>query len=374
MGNPRAMSSVVLLLGALIAGVAGGFLGASIYGRVAGQGGNNGGHPAHVPGHATVHIKTDKDAITEAVAKAEAAVVRIETRSTRQPRNMWEYLMGTVPHEGLGSGFIFSYEGRKLILTNAHVVAGADEIAIELIGGRRLAGRIVGAEIESDVAVVAPVEPPADLTALELGDSEAVRVGEWVVAMGNPFGYTGTVTVGVVSAKGIRPVGPHKQRNVIQTDAAINRGNSGGPLVNLAGQAIGINYSMFTPNREETTVGIGFAIPINEVKLMSHFLIHGGPWLGIGDIMPNSAGFAQWAGLATDQGVVVMNVVKGSPAARAGIARGDVLLSVNGELVGNSEQLRKAILRHGIGDELNLLTNREGTEKAVKVVAGRIPR
>ena len=374
MGNPRAMSSVVLLIGALIAGVAGGFLGASIYGKVAGQGGDNGGSIVQVPGHATVQIKTDTNAIADAVAKAEAAVVRIETRSTRQPRDMWEYLMGTVPHEGLGSGFIFSYEGRKLILTNAHVVAGADEIAIELIGGRRLAGRIVGAEIESDVAVVEPLEPPADLTALEFGDSEAVRVGEWVVAMGNPFGYTGTVTVGVVSAKGIRPVGRDTQRNVIQTDAAINQGNSGGPLVNLAGQAIGINYSIFSPNQEMTTVGIGFAIPINEVKLMSHFLIHGGPWLGIGDIMPNSAGFSQWAGLATDQGVVVMNVVKGSPAARAGIARGDVLLSVNGELVGNSEELREAILRHEIGDELGLVINREGTEKAVKVVAGRIPR
>jgi len=374
MSKPRALSTAMVLIGALIVGAAGGFLGASIYGKVAGEGSDNGGTIVVPPGHGTVEIKTDKDAIADAVAKAEAAVVRIETRSTRQPRNMWEYMMGMVPQEGLGSGFIFSYEGRKLILTNAHVVAGADEIAIELIGGRRLKGRLVGAEIESDVAIVEPVEPPADLTALELADSEAVRVGEWVVAMGNPFGYTGTVTVGVISAKGIRPVGRDTQRNVIQTDAAINQGNSGGPLVNLAGQAIGINYSIFSPNQVMTTVGIGFAIPIDEVKLMSHFLIHGGPWLGIGDIMPNSAGFAQWAGLATDQGVVVMNVVKGSPAASAGIVRGDVLLSINVEQVRNAEELREAILKNEIGDELELLINREGTEKAVKVVAGRIPR
>jgi serine protease Do len=374
MSNSRALSTATVLIGALIVGAAGGFLGASIYGKVASEGSDNGGTIVVPPGHGTVEIKTDKDAIADAVAKAEAAVVRIETRSTRQPRNMWEYMMGMVPQEGLGSGFIFSYEGRKLILTNAHVVAGADEIAIELIGGRMLKGRLVGAEIESDVAIVEPVEPPTDLTALELADSEAVRVGEWVVAMGNPFGYTGTVTVGVISAKGIRPVGRDTQRNVIQTDAAINQGNSGGPLVNLAGQAIGINYSIFSPNQEMTTVGIGFAIPINEVKLMSHFLIHGGPWLGIGDIMPNSAGFAQWAGLATDQGVVVMNVVKGSPAAGTGIVRGDVLLSINGEQVRNAEELREAILKNEIGDELELLINREGTEKAVKVVAGRIPR
>ncbi len=374
MQSNRMISPVLLLILALIVGAIGGFLGASFYqGASAPTPGDDGGirYPLRRP---TVEIKTEQDAIVDAVSRAETAVVRIETLTTIQPRNMWEYLLGTEPKPGLGSGFVFSYEGRFLILTNAHVVADAQEIAIELIDGRRFQGKLIGAEIASDLAVVEPVDAPEDLTALELGDSDAVKVGEWVVAMGNPFGYTGTVTVGVVSAKGYRPVGPDRQRDVIQTDAAINQGNSGGPLLNLAGQAIGVNYAIFSPNREATTIGISFAIPINEAKMMAHFLIHGGPWLGIGDIAPNSAGLAHWIGLATDQGVVVIHVFAGGPAHRAGLRRLDVILSIDGGSINNAEELRQAILKHKIGDELQLVINRAGEERTLKVTAGRIPR
>jgi len=201
-----------------------------------------------------------------------------------------------------------------------------------------------------------------------------VRVGEWVIAMGNPFGhYTGTVTVGVVSATGFREVGPEQRRNVIQTDAAINRGNSGGPLLNLAGQVVGINYAIYSENREMTTVGIGFAIPINEAKLMLHFLIHGGPWLGIGDIVPNSPGFARYAGLATDQGVVVMEVFAGGPAAQAGLREGDVIMSVGGKTVINGEDLREAILAQEIGQQVPVVINRAGQQTTLNITAGRIP-
>ncbi len=374
MQSNRIISPVALLIMALIVGLAGGFLGASFYRQLCTPAPGDDGELSYPPLRPTVEIKTEKNAIVEAVSRAEAAVVRIETISTSQPRNMWEYLQGPQPQPGLGSGFIFKYEDRFLVLTNAHVVAGAQEITIELIDGRRFQGKLIGAEIASDLAVVEPVDAPDDLTALELGDSDGVKVGEWVVAMGNPFGYTGTVTVGVVSAKGYRPVGPDRQRNVIQTDAAINRGNSGGPLLNLAGQAIGINYAIFSPNREATTIGISFAIPINEAKMMAHFLVHGGPWLGIGDITPNSSGLAHWIGLATDAGVVVMHVFEGGPAHRAGLRRFDVILSIDDDKIGNGEELRQAILKRNIDDELELVIDRGGEEQTLKAVAGRIPR
>ena len=374
MRRTKPVSPVAMLFAALIVGAVGGVLATHLYlSQLAPSSADDPGHPPMLPSR-PVQISTEQDAIVEAVARVEAAVVKIETLATAQPRNMWEYMLGPQPQSGLGSGFIFKYEDRFLVLTNAHVVADAQQIAIELLDGRRFSGRLIGAEVDSDLAVVEPIDAPEQLTALELGDSDATRVGEWVIAMGNPFGYTGTVTVGVVSAKGFRPVTPDRQRDVIQTDAAINRGNSGGPLINLQGQAVGVNYAIFSPSPQATSVGIGFAIPINEAKMMAHFLIHGGPWVGIGDIMPNSPGFAQAARLATDKGVVIMGVIEGSPAHRAGLRPPDVIISLDGREIRNGEQLRQAILAHKIGDQIELVINRGGQEQTVSVTAGKIPR
>lgn len=361
--------SVALLL---IVGLIGGFAGAALYGKLMPQPTGNGGEIAQIQRPATVEIKTEKEAIVDAVAKAEAAVVKIVTET--QPQNLYEYLMQPGPMQGIGSGFFFEYEGKPYVMTNSHVVSQADRMTVELIDGQRLDARLVGAEDAADLAVLELVNPPKNITYLELGDSAEVKVGEWVIAMGNPFGYTGTITVGVVSANRYLPVSANRQRNVIQTDAAINKGNSGGPLVNLAGQAIGVNFSIFTPNQEQTSVGIGWAIPINEARSMAHFLIHGGPWIGIGDVQPNSAGFARWAGLATDKGVVIMSVVDQSPASKAGLQPADVILSIDGTPVANAEEQRAAILKHNIGDNIQLSVSRGRKEMVLNVVAGTIPR
>jgi serine protease Do len=374
MPTRRVLSPIAVLLIALLAGLVGGAVGTYLcLSHWSSPKSGEIGAPATLPAR-PVGVSTEQDEIVEAVARAEAAVVKIETISTPGPRNMWDYMRGPMPQPGLGSGFIFKYEDRFLVLTNAHVVAEAQQIAIELVDGHRFSGRLIGAEIATDLAVVEPVDPPDELTALELGDSDATSVGEWVIAMGNPFGYTGTVTVGVVSAKGYRPVGPDRQRDVIQTDAAINRGNSGGPLINLRGQAVGVNYAIFSPTPEATSIGISFAIPINEAKMMAHFLIHGGPWVGIGDIMPNSPGFAHATGLDTDEGVVTMNVIEGSPAQKAGLRSGDVIIAIRNQPIQNGEQLREAILAHTIGEQIEMLINRAAEEQTVMVTAGRIPR
>lgn len=372
--QPRPNTGAVIFL-ALIAGLIGGLVGAFVYGTyLVVPPSDDGGAATPTPRTNTVQIKTETDAIVEAVAATQDAVLKIETLTGATPTNLWDYLYGPRVMPGVGSGFFFEYEDRLLALTNAHVVADAQEIMLELADGRRVKGKLIGAEAGSDIAVVEPVDLQGEVEPLALGDSDAVKVGEWIIAMGNPFGhYTGTVTVGVVSATGFREVGPDQSRNVIQTDAAINRGNSGGPLLNLAGQVVGINYAIYSENREMTTVGIGFAIPINEAKLMLHFLIHGGPWLGIGDIVPNSPGFARYAGLATDQGVVVMEVFAGGPGAQAGLQQGDVILSVGGKTVMNGEDLREAILAQEIGQQVPVVINRGGQENTLNITAGRIP-
>jgi S1-C subfamily serine protease len=320
----------------------------------------------------TINLKTEGDAIPKAVDRAEESVVKIVTVKDQPGGMPWDFFSRPRPVRGLGSGFIFEFEGETYVMTNAHVAQGARKMQIELTGGQKMEGELIAADTQSDLAVVRPVNPPEDLKTLSLGNSDETNVGEWVIAMGNPFGFQGTVTVGVVSAKGVRQV-PNGQRYVLQTDAPINSGNSGGPLVNLAGEVVGVNYAIFSPNQERTTVGIGFAIPVNEARTVAHFLIHGGPWLGIGDLMPNSPGFAQWAGLGTDKGTVIMQVARQSPAAEAGLRPRDVILSVDGETIKSRDQYRQVVLQHDIGDTITFKINRGGEELTVQVEAGRIP-
>ncbi len=325
----------------------------------------------------TVSVVTDEDAIVSAVAAADPAVVKIVSTVVAQPSNPYEFFFGGPQvRQGIGSGFLFDYNGRKLVLTNAHVVGDAQEIEVQTRDGEKFTGKLLGADRISDVAVV-DLQGDGNVEALPsttLGDSDELRIGEWVVAIGHPFAFDHTVTVGVVSALGERPLGEAPNapvRNVIQTDAAINQGNSGGPLIDLAGNVIGINSMIFSPTG--TSLGIGFAIPINDVKQIVHFLMEGGPWVGIDRAIPNSAGLSRYLGLGTDVGVVVLGVNPQGPAAAAGLREGDVILSIDGTAITNPEELRSSVISHHIGDTIVMLVQRGAEEVTLQVKAGRIP-
>jgi len=320
----------------------------------------------------TLQVQSDSSAIVQACKKAGDSVVKV-IAAHAAPQDPLGYLFGGQPEPqvAIGSGCIFNYEGQQLVLTNNHVAGGADKLVVKLTNGRELEGRLAGAEETSDIAVVALVNPPANLPSATLGDSDKLQVGEWVIAIGNPYDYEHTVTVGVVSATGYRAVGQNRYQNVIQTDAAINSGNSGGPLVNLAGDVVGINYRIFSPTG--ATVGIGFAIPINTAKQMLYYLTHGGPYLGLGETVTNSPGLAQYIGLGTTEGVVVITVATGGPAAKAGLRPRDVILAINGVKISGQDQLRDELLKHKIGDTIALTVQRGDQQLQIAIVAGRHP-
>ncbi len=321
-----------------------------------------------------VEVTTDKNAIVNAVDHVSPSVVKIT--GTREPRDFMELWMSGGMISGLGSGFIFEYEGRKLVLTNTHVIAEFTDFTLKLTDGRELKARPLGSMPNEDLAALEILDPPADLKAATLGDSDKLRSGEWVIAVGNPFNFEHTVTVGVVSAMGMREF-RGEQRKVIQTDAAINAGNSGGPLVDLAGNVIGINYAIYDPqgNRVATTVGIGFAIPINQAKELLYFLVNRGPWVGLPTeaLVPNSSALARAFGLGTDQGVVIRRTIPGSPADRAGLTTGDVILAVDGQPVSDIEGLSKLIFKHRIGDKILFTVKRGNQQAEVQVEAGTVP-
>lgn len=329
------------------------------------------------PPPSSVRVITDQDAIVQAVAKVDPAVVKIVTTSVVEPADPFEFFFGggSRIQQGVGSGVVFEYEGRKLVLTNTHVVGDAQQISIELRSGQKLTGKLLAYDRASDIAAVEIEGAPADLPVAKLGDSDQLRIGEWVVAIGHPYAFFDhTVTVGVVSAQGPRQIGGGQSgvtRNVIQTDAAINQGNSGGPLVNLAGEVVGINSMIYSPTG--ATVGIGFAIPINEAKQIIHFLVHGGPWVGIQRAVVNSEGLARYLGLGTAEGIVVLSVAPDSPAAQAGMTQGDVILQVDGQPVTSTEELRLKIFAHNIGDVITFLVQRGGQRQELRITAGKVP-
>ncbi len=242
---------------------------------------------------------------------------------------------------GAGSGFILSADG--YIVTNNHVIEGAQKIKVKLLDGREFRGKVIGMDPFSDVALI-KIESH-NLPTLPLGDSDLIRVGEWVIAIGNPFGLTHTVTVGVISAKGRSGIGITDVEDFIQTDAAINPGNSGGPLLNLKGEVIGMNTAIFS--RSGGYMGIGFAIPINIVKAVVEQIKTKGKvergWLGIRiqDLTPL---LAEEMGVPVKEGVLVVEVVPNSPADKAGIKERDVIKSINGKPVKSDSELRSQIL------------------------------
>ncbi|HUI91336.1 MAG TPA: DegQ family serine endoprotease [Chitinivibrionales bacterium] len=270
--------------------------------------------------------------------------------------------------QGLGSGVIVSKDG--YILTNYHVVHGADEIEVRTADKRTFQASIVGVDSLSDVAVIKIKGEAKDLTVAYIGDSDKLRVGEWVMAVGNPFALTSTVTQGIVSALGRRDdKNPTQYQNYIQTDAAINPGNSGGALVNLDGELIGINTMIYTTSGG--FMGIGMAIPINMARRVMEDIIYNGKvtrgWLGV-QIQDINDAMRSALGLGNRKGVLIGDVFKGQPADRAGIKRGDVVLSVDGKAVETSNELKNTVAGIQPGKKIPVVVFRGGKEITVNVV------
>jgi len=307
----------------------------------------------------------DSNTISDIVEKAGPAVVTIETYvsspSQSNPffndpffREFFGQFKETPQQQmkqGIGSGFIISDDG--YILTNEHVVSGAQEIQVSIVGlDKPVVARIVGEDVELDLAVL-KVDVNKKLPTLKLGDSSSVNVGNWVIAIGNPYSLDHTVTVGVISAKG-RPitVQGRRYRNLLQTDASINPGNSGGPLLNLQGEVIGINTAV-----NSQAQGIGFAIPSDTVKSVLDDLMKEGKvkrsWLGV-EIQDVNQSIANYYELPNLEGVFVRNVVTGGPADKAGIKQGDIIISWNGKSIKNVDELQEMISKHEPGDRVKL--------------------
>ncbi len=271
---------------------------------------------------------------------------------------------------GWGSGFIISQDG--YILTNHHVVGDADKITVRLKDEREFEAKVVGTDPRSDVALI-KIEDSNDLPVLPLGDSDALDVGELVMAIGNPFGLSHTMTVGVVSAKGRTTVGIADYEDFIQTDAAINPGNSGGPLINMKGEAIGINTAIFS--RSGGYMGIGFAIPINMVKAIKEQLIEQGEvrrgYLGV-VIQGLSNELKESFDLKDTEGVLISDVKEGSPAEKAGMKRGDVVISFDGKAVKDPGQLRNMVALTPPETKVHVEILRDGKNEKLTVTLGTL--
>jgi len=272
---------------------------------------------------------------------------------------------------GQGSGFIISSDG--YILTNNHVVGEADKITITLADGRKFEdAEVIGSDPDSEVAVIKI--DAEDLPVIELGDSADLGIGEWVIAVGNPFGLTETVTVGVVSAKGRSGFNITKYESFIQTDAAINPGNSGGPLLSLDGKAIGINT--FLVSQSGGYMGIGFAIPIDVAKNIKDQFITSGKimrgYLGVGiqRIMPD---MVEFFGLKNDRGALITEVKDDSPAKEAGLKKEDVVIKMGGNKIDDNASFSDIIALTAPGTKLELLIVRDGKERVIEVTIGTWP-
>ena len=272
---------------------------------------------------------------------------------------------------GLGSGVIVTADG--YILTNHHVIDGAEDIRVELSDGRALPAKVIGSDPPSDLAVL-KVEA-AGLPVLPLGDSDKARVGDVVLAVGNPLGVGQTVTSGIVSAKGRQTrLGDGSFEDFIQTDAPINRGNSGGALVNTNGELVGINSQIFSPTGGN--IGIGFAIPANMAKDVMEQLRKTGRvrrgMLGV-TVQPVTSDLATSLGLSEVRGAMVSSVQAGGPADRAGVRRGDIIKSFNGAPVSDSNSLRNMVARTQPGTEVTLTISRDNREQQLRVTLGELP-
>ncbi len=273
--------------------------------------------------------------------------------------------------QSLGSGVIISTDG--YIITNNHVVEQADEIRVTLFDKRSFKARLIGADNKTDVAIVKI--DAENLFAVQWGDSDKLQVGEFVLAIGNPYGLSHTVTMGIISAVGRANVGIADYEDFIQTDAAINPGNSGGPLVNTKGEVIGINTAIFS--RSGGYQGIGFAVPSNMARLVMDQLIQKGKvtrgWLGV-TIQEITPELSQKFGLKTAKGALIGDVAKGSPAEKAGLKRGDIILEFNGKKVDDVGNLRNMVAQSKVGAQIPLVIMRSGKEFSLKVTTTELPK
>ena len=336
---------------------------------------------------------SNPNVIADIVQEVGPAVVRIDASRTVQT-NLPEafrdpffrqFFGGRIPmppseqiQQGVGSGFITTEDGQ--IITNAHVVDGADRVEVTLQDGRTFEGRVIGADPVTDVAII-DIDTQ-DLPTVSISDSDRLLPGEWVVAIGNPLGLDSTVTAGIVSATGrtSREVGvPDKRVDFIQTDAAINPGNSGGPLLNLNGEVVGVNTAII-----QGAQGLGFAIPINTVERISADLLDDGQvehaFLGIQMVTlspemkdninnnPNSP-----ITVNEEEGILIVRVMPGSPAARDGLRAGDVIISVDGNTVKESEEVQAAVERSSVDENLPIVVRRNGQEQTLNVRPGTVP-
>ncbi len=319
------------------------------------------------------------NAITRAVASASPAVVGINVIELRQYRQLspwgddpfWRQFIPnrtyTQQVQGLGSGFLISPDG--YILTNDHVAGNAKEITVTLTSGRQYKASLVGTDLITDIALLKI--DGTDLPHVALGNSEDVLVGEWVIALGNPFGLFDindkpTVTVGVISNTGMKLEAQDGRvyRDMIQTDAAINSGNSGGPLLNALGEVIGVNSVIYSTN--QGNIGLGFAIPINRVKTIVAELRRSGKierafWTGL-EIQAVDRRIARYFGLEKVQGVIVSEIKRSSPAERAGFRVGDIIIEVNGEKINDEASLIAIADEARTGDTLKMKVIRDRRE------------
>lgn len=277
---------------------------------------------------------------------------------------------GGAIREGQGSGFIVDEDGH--ILTNNHVVAEASEVRVQLHDGREFVAEVVGTDPRTDLAVLR-IEADG-LRPLRFAEAEGVRVGEWVVAVGNPFGLESTITAGIVSAKGRTRVGITDYENFIQTDAAINPGNSGGPLVNLRGEVVGVNTAIAT--RTGGSVGVGFAIPSDLAGSILRRLVDDGVvvrgWLGV-VIQDLDPGLARSFGFEGTDGVLISEVQPGGPADGAGLRAGDIVTAFNGRSLRSMDDLRLSVAEVRPGTGVDIVVHREGRERRLEVEVGEQP-
>ncbi|TXH81337.1 MAG: DegQ family serine endoprotease [Rhizobium sp.] len=269
----------------------------------------------------------------------------------------------------LGSGFVIDPAG--YIVTNNHVIEGADDIEAIFPNGTKLKAKLIGTDTKTDLSVL-KVEPKHPLTAVKFGDSSKMRIGDWVMAIGNPFGLGGSVTIGIVSARG-RNINAGPYDNFIQTDAAINKGNSGGPLFNMKGEVIGINTAIISPSGG--SIGIGFAVPSELAEGVVNQLRDFGEtrrgWLGV-RIQPVTDDVANSLGLATAKGALVAGVIKGGPVDNGSIKAGDVILKFDGKDVEEMRDLPRVVAESPVGKEVDVVIYRDGKEQTVKVTLGRL--
>jgi serine protease Do len=286
----------------------------------------------------------------------------------------FRHFFGQMPRSftqrSLGSGVIIDRDG--YIVTNAHVVKNADKIVIKMENQQEFNAKVIGVDEKTDVALL-KIRSPDDLAVAILGDSNTLQVGDWVVAIGNPFGLSETVTAGIVSAKG-RVIGEGPYDDFIQTDASINPGNSGGPLLDLRGEVVGINAAIFS--QSGGNIGIGFAIPINLVKnIVEQLKAHGKVvrgWLGVSiqDVTPD---LAKSFGLKQAEGALVADITADSPAERAGIERGDLIIGYDGTRIEQAHQLPALVAATAIGKTVRITVLRNGETKTLSLTVAEMP-